>query len=117
MTSHFMSMYQKHWNSNALETAAFKWRSREKVPRKHSFCDVPGLKVELHESTPLEVFKEFITDELLAHVVEETNRYVRVDTTYLHSIAILRLCSYSGHRFYSNLFHLLSYRFVEQNES
>lgn len=66
----------KTWNNNASGTS-FKWRRRENFPRKHSFCGSPGLKVQ----TPLQIFKEF-----LAHVVEETNRYVELMLITLSSV-------------------------------
>lgn len=43
------------------------------MPRKHSFSSSPGIKVAYDEdSVPLNVYREFITDELITYTVEET---------------------------------------------
>lgn len=61
-------------------------------PRKYFFCGIPGLKVGLgEEPMPLQIFKEFITDDILAYIVQETNRYAElVLITLSNSITILR---------------------------
>lgn len=59
-------------NSNAPGTDSFKCSRKEEVPRKHSFCGNPGLKVAL------DIFKEFVAEELLVYILEETNRYAEL---------------------------------------
>lgn len=69
----------KTWNSNAPGTPDFRWRRAENVPRKHSFSGCPGVKVALNEdSTSLDIYQEFMTEELISYIVEETNRYVEL---------------------------------------
>lgn len=61
------------------------------IPRKHSFSGNPGLKVTLGEgATPLDIFKVFVTDEILSHIMDETNSYVELMLITLQSIAIIR---------------------------
>ena len=71
-----LSSYQRRRQDNATGTEGFVWRKKENVPRRHGFRAAPGVK-EAHlckESTPLDIFSCFLTDELLATIVEETNR-------------------------------------------
>jgi len=56
--------------------SSFVWRKRENEPRRFDFTAAPGVKVpDLDaESTPEEVFRQFLTQELLEKIVQETNR-------------------------------------------
>jgi len=56
--------------------SSFVWRKRENEPRRFDFTAAPGVKVpDLDaESTPEEVFRQFLMQELLEKIVQETNR-------------------------------------------
>jgi len=52
--------------------SSFVWRKRENEPRRFDFTAAPGVKVpDLDaESTPEEVFRQFLTQELLEKIVQ-----------------------------------------------
>jgi len=111
----------KTWNSNAPGTPDFRWRRRENVPRKYSFSGTPGVKVDLAEdSSPLAVYREFITDELIDFIVEETNRYVELIRIAFLLYTLLLLFRYSkviSVPTSPNALHFPTDRFAEANET
>ncbi|ROT63945.1 hypothetical protein C7M84_018134 [Penaeus vannamei] len=61
---------------NAPGTPNFRWRKKDNFPRKVAFSGDPGFKVPLTvESTPLDIFSYLMTDDVIDHIVSETNLY------------------------------------------
>ncbi|XP_042892019.1 piggyBac transposable element-derived protein 4-like [Penaeus japonicus] len=69
----------KVWRRNEPGTPNFVWRKRDNVPKRFGFAGSPGVKADLDEtSSPLEIFQCFFTDDLLQHIIRETNRYAGI---------------------------------------
>ncbi|XP_042872685.1 piggyBac transposable element-derived protein 4-like [Penaeus japonicus] len=61
---------------NEPGTPSFVWRKRDNFPRKHAFAAHPGVKADLDgSSTPLEIFRCLFPEDLLLHIITETNLY------------------------------------------
>ena len=70
--------YQNKTLSKAEEEERLekKWKKKDKQPTVTSFMAVPGLNVGFpDDASELEFFKEYITDELLDIITEQTNIY------------------------------------------
>lgn len=57
-------------------TQKFVWQKLENIPRQFGFSRHPGVNIPDmdKESSPLTIFSNFITDELLELLVQESNR-------------------------------------------
>ena len=64
------------WTRNKPGTSGFVWRDVENVPRRNGFAGSPGVEdPDLSgDSTPLDCFRAFLTEEIWGHIVTETNR-------------------------------------------
>ncbi|XP_063590198.1 piggyBac transposable element-derived protein 4-like [Penaeus indicus] len=63
-------------SANAPGTKNFTWRRKDNVPTRYGFSGDPGVKAALDITcSPLEILSSLVTDELLEHIVRETNWY------------------------------------------
>jgi hypothetical protein len=65
-------------NAPAKKISSISWVCDDDYfPRRHGFQGTPGVQVhELDEnSSPLEIFEQFLTPVLILHITNETNRY------------------------------------------
>lgn len=62
------------WQRNEPGSPNFVWRKKDNVPKRFGFTGDPGVKADLDlYSSPFEIFKCFFTDDLLDHIVSESN--------------------------------------------
>ncbi|ROT78870.1 putative piggyBac transposable element-derived protein 4 [Penaeus vannamei] len=64
---------------NSPGQPGFRWRKKENVPTRYGFRAQPGVNTPGvdSDSSPLELFSFFFTEELMDMIVRETNRYHR----------------------------------------
>ncbi|ROT77905.1 PiggyBac transposable element-derived protein 4 [Penaeus vannamei] len=64
---------------NSPGQPGFRWRKKENVPTRYGFRAQPGVNTPGvdSDSSPLELFSLFFTEELMDMIVRETNRYHR----------------------------------------
>ena len=67
---------QKKMNNFHRENLENRWKTEEKDPILPAFSGEPGIKIDCPDSCDeLDIFKCFITDELIDYITKETNKY------------------------------------------
>nr|XP_027233981.1 piggyBac transposable element-derived protein 4-like [Penaeus vannamei] len=99
---------RRRWARTAPGISSFVWRKRENEPRRFDFTTAPGVKVpDLDaESTPEEVFRQFLMQELLEKIVQYVAQNPRTRSAHTkgwEDTTVKEVRTYLGLRFLMGL--------------